>query len=168
MDLAMTSGAIAVPGCSDIMKGRRLPGRHARGHAVALQAKLDDLGATQHFRINGAMRFMAGLTVIHLKGRMLKHKRALLIGMAGKTALFRADCQTPQGTIVFRVGTVAVAAHDSPLEHRVMKGLPEVGARGRVTAGTQILLLVFEQSEVRLGGMHLMTGHTGDAVSPVG
>ena len=140
----MTSGAIAVPSRSDIMKGRRLDGRHAWGHAVALQAKLHDLGATQHFRINGAMGFMAGLTVIHLTWRMLKYKWALLIGMARKTALFRADCQTSQGTIVFRMWVVAVAAHDSPLEHRVMERLQEIGARRWVTAGTQVLLLLFE------------------------
>ena len=164
----MTDGAITVPSRSDIMKGRRLPGRHARGHAVALQAKLHDLGATQHFRINGAMRFMAGLTVVHPTWRMLKHKWALLIGMAGKTAVFRADCQTPQGTIVFRVGTVAVAAHDSPLEHRVMKGLPEIGAGRRVAAGTEVPFLFFEQSKVCWGGMHLVAGHTGDTVSSVG
>jgi hypothetical protein len=99
---------------------------------------------------------------------MLKNKRALLIGMAGKTALSRADCQTTQRTIVFRVWTVAVAAQDSALHHRVMIGLSEVGARRRVTAGTQVLFLLFEQSEVRWGGMHLVTGHTGDTVSPVG
>ena len=140
----MTSGAIAVPSRSDIVKGRRLDGRHARGHAVAFQTQLHNLGATQHLGINGAMRFMASLTVIHQTRRMLKHKRALLVGMAGKTALFRADCQTPQGAIVFRVRAVAIAAHDSPLEYRVMKGLPEIGARGWVTAGTQVLLLLFE------------------------
>jgi hypothetical protein len=99
---------------------------------------------------------------------MLKNKRALLIGMAGKTALFRADCQSPQGPIVFRVWTVAVAAQDSALHHRVMIGLSEVGARRRVTAGTQVLFLLFEQSKVRWGGMHLVTGHTGDTVSTVG
>ena len=164
----MTSGAIAVPSRSDIVKGRRLDGRHAWGHAVALQAKLHNLGATQHFGINGAMRFMAGLTIVHQTWRMLKYKRALLVGMAGKTALFRADCQTTQRTIVFRVWTVAVAAQDSALHHRVMIGLSEVGARRRVTAGTQVLFLLFEQSKVRWGGMHLVTGYTGDAISAVG
>jgi hypothetical protein len=99
---------------------------------------------------------------------MLKNKRALLIGMAGKTALFRADCQTPQGAIVFRVRTMAVAAHESALEYRVMKGLSEVGAGRRVTAGTQVLFLFFEQSKVRWGEMHLVTGYTGDAISTVG
>ncbi len=164
----MTDGAITVPSRSDIMKGRWLPGRHARGHAVALQTQLHNLGATQHLGINGAMRFMAGLTAVYQTWRMLKHKRALLIGMAGKTALSRADCQTPQGAIVFRVGAVAIAAHDSPLEYRVMKGLPEIGARRRVTAGAQVLLVLFEQSELRWGGMHLVAAHTGDTVSSVG
>ena len=168
MDLAVTSGAITVPRRSDIMKGRRLPGCHAQGHAVALQTQLHNLGATQHLGINGAMRFMAGLTVVHPTWRMLKNKRALLIGMAGKTALFRADCQTPQGAIVFRVRTMAVAAHESALEHRVMKGLPEIGTGRRVTAGTEVLLLLFEQSKVRWSGMDLVTGHTGDTVSAVG
>jgi hypothetical protein len=99
---------------------------------------------------------------------MLKHKRALLIGMAGKTALFWADCQTTQRTIVFGVWTVAVAAHESALEHRVMIGLPELGARRRVTAGTQVPFFFFEQSKVRWRGMHLVTSHTRDAISPVG
>jgi hypothetical protein len=89
------------------------------------------------------MRFMAGLTVIHPAWRVLKHKRALLVGMTGKTALFRADCQTPQGAIVFRVWAVAVAAHESALQHWMMKRLPEVGARRGVTAGTQVLLFAF-------------------------
>ena len=164
----MTSGAIAEPSRPDIMKGRRLNSRHPWCHAVALQAQLHNLGTTQHPGINGAMRFVASLTAIYQTWRMLKHKGALLIGMAGKTALFRADCQTPQGAIVFRVRTMAVAAHESTLEHRVMKGLPEIGAGRRVTAGTQVLLLLFEQPKVRWGGMHLVTSHTGDTVSSVG
>jgi hypothetical protein len=90
------------------------------------------------------MRFMAGLTVIHHAGRMLKYKRALLVGVAGKTALFRADCKTTQRAIVFCVRTVAVAAQDSALEHRVMKGLPEISNCRRVTAGTEVLFLFFE------------------------
>ncbi len=49
-----------------------------------------------------------------------------------------------------------------------MIGLPELGARRRVTTGTQVLFLLFEQSKVRWGGMHLVTSHTRDAVSPVG
>ena len=139
----MTSGAIAESSRPDIMKGRRLSGRHPWVHGVALQAQLHNLGTTQHLGVNRAMRFVAGCTSIHLTWRMLKHKGALLIGMAGKTALFRADGQTPQGAIVFRVGTVAVAAHESSLQHRVMKGLSEVGARGRMAAGTEVLLLAF-------------------------
>ncbi len=103
MDFAMTSGAITVPRRSDIMKGRRLPGRHARGHAVALQTQLHNLGPSQHPGINGAMRLVAGLTVIQLTWRMLKHKRALLVGMAGKTALFGADCQKAKRPIVLGV-----------------------------------------------------------------
>ncbi len=164
----MTSGAITVSSSPDIMKGRRLAGGHAQGHAVALQAQLRNLGPTQHLGVNGAMRFVAGCTAIHLTWRMLKNKRALLIGMAGKTALFRADCQSTKGAIVFRVWTVAVAAQDSALHHRVMIGLSEVGARRRVTAGTQVLFLLFEQSKVRWGEMHLVTGYTGDAISAVG
>jgi hypothetical protein len=34
---------------------------------------------------------------------MLKNKRAFLIGMAGKTALFRAECQKAKGAIVLGV-----------------------------------------------------------------
>ncbi len=139
----MTDRAIAKPGRPDVMKGRRLNGRHPWGHAVALQAQLRNLGTTQHLGVNGAMRFVAGCTAIHPTWRMLKNKRALLIGMAGKTALSRADCKKTKGSIVFRVLTVAVAAHHSALQHRVMIGLPELGARRRVTAGTQVLFFLF-------------------------
>ncbi len=99
----MTSGAIAESSRPDIMKGRRLAGGHAWGHAVALQAQLRNLGPTQHLGVNGAMRFVAGCTAIHLTWRMLKNKRAFLIGMAGKTALFRAECQKAKGAIVLGV-----------------------------------------------------------------
>ncbi len=103
MDLAMTNRTIAEPRRPDIMKGRRLTGGHAWGHAVALQAQLRNLGTNEHLGVNGAMRFVAGRTAIHLEGRMLKNKRALLIGMAGKTALFGADCQTTKRAIVLGV-----------------------------------------------------------------
>ena len=103
MDFAMTNRAIAEPRRPDIMKGRRLAGGQSWGHAVALQAQLHNLGPTQHLGVNGAMRFVAGCTAIHLAWRMLKHKRTLLIGMAGKTALFRADCQRTKGAIVLGV-----------------------------------------------------------------
>ncbi len=99
----MTDGAITVPSRPDIMKGRRLPGRNPWGHAVALQAKLHNLGTTQHLGVNGAMRFVTGCAAIHLTWRMLKNKRAFLIGMAGKTALFRAECQKAKGAIVLGV-----------------------------------------------------------------
>ncbi len=103
MDFAMTNRAIAEPSGPDVVEGRRLTGRHAWGHAVTLQAQLCNLGPTQHLGVDGAMRFVAGCTAIHLEGRMLKNKRALLIGMAGKTALFGAECQRTKGAIVLGV-----------------------------------------------------------------
>jgi len=103
MDLAMTNRAIAEPSGPDVVEGRRLTARHAWGHAVALQAQLRYLGPTQHLGVNGAMRFVAGCTAIHQPWRMLKNKRAFLIGMAGKTALFRAECQKAKGAIVLGV-----------------------------------------------------------------
>ncbi len=99
----MTNRTIAEPRCPDIMKGRRLTARHAWGHAVALQAQPRYLGPTQHLGVYGAMRFVAGCTAIHHDGRMLKNKRALLIGMAGKTSLFGADSQTTKRAIVVGV-----------------------------------------------------------------
>jgi hypothetical protein len=39
---------------------------------------------------------------------------------------------------------VAVTAQYGTLQHGVMIGLPELGARRRVTAGTQVLFLLFE------------------------
>ncbi len=99
----MTNGAIAETSGPDVVEGRRLTGRHAWGHAVTLQAQLHNLGPTQHLGVNGAMRFVAGCTAIHLVWGMLKNKRALLIGMAGKTALFGADCQGAKGAIVLGV-----------------------------------------------------------------
>ena len=99
----MTHRTIAEPRRPDIMKGRRLAGGHSWGHAVALQAQLHNLGPTQHLGVDGAMRFVAGCTAIHPTWRMFKYKRALLIGMAGKTALFGAECQRTKGTIVLGV-----------------------------------------------------------------
>ncbi len=99
----MTNRAIAKPSGPDVVEGRRLTGGHAWGHAVTLQAQLRNLSTTQHLGVNGAMRFVAGCTAIHHAWGMLKHKRALLIGMAGKTALFGADCQTTKRAIVLGV-----------------------------------------------------------------
>ena len=164
----MTDGAIAEPSGPDIVKCRWLSSRYAYAHAVAFQAQLRNLGSTQHSGINGAMRLVAGLTSIQLEGSMLKDKRALLIGVAGKAAFFGPNCQATKGTSIFRVGIVAIAAHQGTLQHRVVKGPLELGPRRRVATGTQVLLLGFQQSKVRCRRMHLVAGHTRDVASPVG
>ncbi len=99
----MTDRTVAEPRRPYIVEGRRLTARHAWGHAVALQAQLRYLGPTQHLGVNGAMRFVAGCTAIHHAWGMLKDKRALLIGMAGKTSLFGAESQTTKRAIVLGV-----------------------------------------------------------------
>ncbi len=140
----MTDGAIAEPSGPNIVKGRWLAGRYAWGHAVAFQAQLYHLGPKQHPGIKRAMRLVAGLASILLEGSMLKDKRALLIGMAGETAFFWAEYQATKGRSLFRVWIVAVAAHQSALQHRVVKWPLELGASGRVTIDTQVLLLGFQ------------------------
>ncbi len=131
---------------------------------VALQAKQIDVAQLQHVRIWSAVGQMARLASIHLHGRVLKHKRSLLVDVA-----LEADCVLRGGSphlvrLHRAVYVVAIGALDQTLIHSMMKRHVELGFLLEMAPIAKFGLGLYEQ-EIRI--FTVMRRMAGDATDVI-
>lgn len=111
---------------------------------------------------------------VNADGRVLKHKRAALIGMAlhaglfvVQRAIYHVGSQAhPRSGSKSPVGIVAIGTRDGSFVHPVFEGQGELRSHIPVAAIAEFFLLGGEKMLSRLGMMHGVT--TGAAYACVG
>ena len=121
--------------------GRIYVPRLQRDVAVAFQTELIDVVALQQLWIACSVRRVADRAPFNFRGRMLKHKGPLLVGVALHACGVGA-CIEP-GLLRFEstVRVMAVAALHRAFEDPVMERLCELGLRFVVTSHAQLRLV---------------------------
>ena len=111
---------------------------------MAFYAELCDGGSPQQPRVRGTVRIVAGCASLYLRGRVLEHKRSLLIRVALYTCLIDAGGQPDLFLLESAVLIVTIRAFHDAFEHAMMERLEELGS-GLIVAGNAELRLRLHQ-----------------------
>jgi hypothetical protein len=93
------------------------------------------------------MRIVAGCASLYLRGRVLEHKRSLLIRVALYTCLIDAGGQPDLFLLESAVLIVTIRAFHDAFEHAMMERLEELGS-GLIVAGNAELRLRLHQQHM--------------------